>query len=599
MAVTKTNFINYARCKRYVALDELKKDKLSKCISYEEYKKEEESSELNELLSEMYDDDITDQDNSELLVMLPYYKEIELLAGKKVFELFGGKTIYALDTKCQKSFTFDENGCRYLCYVDIYNENDEVNIIEVKATTSKKYLELNAGDEMFYKDDMGIYHLKEECFDEKKIKEQNSKINKLLDKYDPCGKYIYDVAVQRMIIEGNLKYDKFTSKKINYYLATLNHEYIFDGTYENAKPKYTNDIICLFDVTNITEYLQRKVLNDKLVINKYISLMDKSACNLGEYCEYKRKSKCKFTKICMSHIPKYNSSLSYMNNGFGFKDECGNIHKGLDLINEGYINMLDVPLSWIKNKNHIIEREALITHKPYIDKEKIKLALNNIKYPIYHLDFETFPCPLPRFKGEKCYTQSPFQFSLHIERYPGVCDKEKDHYEFLSTDMDKDERYDLVKKLCEYIKPDGTLFAQNVSFERSRLKELANTFKEYKNTLLKICDTAYDLLYVVKGNSKFYESMGYDKKSAKVVNFYDERLSGSYSIKKTLPVFSDLKYDDMDVKNGTEALVTYARFKHMDSVEFKSMYNALLEYCKQDTWAMVVILDKIRKIVNK
>lgn len=55
----------------------------------------------------------------------------------------------------------------------------------------------------------------------------------------------------------------------------------------------------------------------------------------------------------------------------------------------------------------------------------------------------------------------------------------------------------------------------------------------------------------------------------------------------------------MDVKNGTEALVTYARFKHMDSVEFKSMYNALLEYCKQDTWAMVVILDKIRKIVNK
>ena len=57
--------------------------------------------------------------------------------------------------------------------------------------------------------------------------------------------------------------------------------------------------------------------------------------------------------------------------------------------------------------------------------------------------------------------------------------------------------------------------------------------------------------------------------------------------------------DYLAVKNGTEALVTYARFKHMDSVEFKSMYNALLEYCKQDTWAMVVILDKIRKIVNK
>ena len=303
---------------------------------------------------------------------------------------------------------------------------------------------------------------------------------------------------------------KFTSKKINYYLATLNHEYIFDGTYENAKPKYTNDIICLFDVTNITEYLQRKVLNDKLVINKYISLMDKSACNLGEYCEYKRKSKCKFTKICMRHIPKYNSSLSYMNNGFGFKDECGNIHKGLDLINEGYINMLDVPLSWIKNKNHIIEREALITHKPYIDKEKIKLALNNIKYPIYHLDFETFPCPLPRFRGEKCYIQSPFQFSLHIERTPGVCDKEKDHFEFLSSDPTKDEREELVKKLCEYINPDGTLFAQNVGFEKGRIKELSQIFPEYKDKLLKIHATGSDLLYIVRGKPDFYKEMGYD-----------------------------------------------------------------------------------------
>jgi hypothetical protein len=183
------------------------------------------------------------------------------------------------------------------------------------------------------------------------------------------------------------------------------------------------------------------------------------------------------------------------------------------------------------------------------------------------LDFETFPCPLPRFKGEKCYTQSPFQFSLHIEREPGNCDKDKDHYEFLAADFNSDMREELVKKLCEYIDVDngGTLFAQNVSFEKGRIKELAEVFPEYKNKLLKMVDMASDLLYIVRNNPPFYEALGYDKEDAKKVNYYHEKLSGSYSIKKTLPVLGDLKYDDLDVKNGTEALVTYATFPSLST----------------------------------
>ena len=402
-----------------------------------------------------------------------------------------------------------------------------------------------------------------------------------------------------MIIEGDLIKTHFTNKKINYYLAVLNHEYVFDGKYENNKPVYTDDIIRIFDFTKITEEYQSKISFDKEEIKHFLFDMDASPVNLGSHCEQKRPAKCKFCKICMKHIPKYNSSLNYMNNGFGFKDENGCVHKGLDLINEGYIKMLDVPESWIKNENHFIQRNALITNEPYINKEKIELALKNIKYPIYHLDFETFPCPLPRFRGEKCYIQSPFQFSLHIERTPGVCDKEKDHFEFLSSDPTKDEREELVKKLCEYINPDGTLFAQNVGFEKGRIKELSQIFPEYKDKLLKIHATGSDLLYIVRGKPDFYKEMGYDDVEAKKVNYYHKNLSGSYSIKKTLPVFSDLKYDDLDVKNGTQALVTYAMFSSMTKDELDFKYHSLLEYCKQDTWAMVVILDKIRELIKQ
>jgi hypothetical protein len=109
-------------------------------------------------------------------------------------------------------------------------------------------------------------------------------------------------------------------------------------------------------------------------------------------------------------------------------------------------------------------------------------------------------------------------------------------------------------------------------------------------------DMASDLLYIVRNNSKFYEELGFDKEEARLVNYYHELLSGSYSIKKTLPVFSNLSYKDLDVQNGTEALVTYASFPKMTKEEFNLKYNSLIEYCKQDTWAMVIILDKLRKI---
>ena len=622
MALTKTNFINYSRCRRYVALSEVKKERLNADVSYDEYKEEELESEIKDIVGEMYsiDEDGNEIDNidvedPQLKVMMPYYKRIEILAGEKVKNLFGGTTICSLDTRTQESFDFDEDGIKYLCYVDVYNElEDTINIIEVKATTSNKYLSLEAGYRstkkehhdkysIFYKDKRGIFHLKEDMpgwnmKDEMPEEAYRVKRNKLLDRYDSCGKYVYDLAVQRMIIEGDLKYHHFTDKKINYFLAVLNHEYIFDGTYKDGNAMYSDDIINIFDFTNITKELLERVYFDKKEINSFLKDMNLSPCNLGEFCEHKKPSKCKFCKICMKNIPKYNSSLSYMNNGFGFKDEDGVIHKGLDLINEGYINMLDIPESWIKNENHFIQRDALVSGVPYINKEKIRLALNNIKYPIYHLDFETFPCPLPRFRGEKCYQQSPFQFSLHIEKTPGICDKEKDHFEFLSKDPTKDERRELVEKLVEYIKPDGTLFAQNVSFEKGRIKELGEIFPEYKEKLMEIHKTASDLLYIVRGNPEFYKSLNYDEIEAKKVNFYDSHLSGSYSIKKTLPVFSDLKYDDLDVKNGTEALVTYAMFKDMNKDELELKYNSLLEYCKQDTWAMVVILDKIRHMVE-
>ncbi len=624
MAITKTDFINYTRCRRYVALEELKKERLDADLTYEEYKEKEKQEQLEEILGSIFETteegeeiDHTVVVNRQLEAMLPYYKTVEMESGKLVAQQFGGRTIYAEKTKEQVSYEFSHNGIRYLCYVDIYNEQEDcINIIEVKATTSKKYEELMAGLEKRGGEKFPIFHKKDNIFrlkgeipgypleTEMTYENYEEKKNKLLDRYG-IGKYIHDIAVQRMIIEGEYKENpKGMKKEIHYYLAVLNSKYIFDGTYEDQKPVYNtdsngNDLIIFFQVDGITKEYQKYVLAERESLERYILNMDVSKVPLGESCGMKTYNECKFFKpICGKCIPPKNSSLNYIRNGHGFVKEDGTRIKGLELINEGYIKMLDVPESWIQKKNHQIQRECLENHTVYINREKIKAGIESIKYPIYHFDFETMPCPVPRFKGEWPYIQSPFEFSLHIESAPGVCDKQKDNIIFLAETMN-DEREELIKTMLKYMDPDkGTLFAQNVGFEKSRIKELAIMFPEYREPLLKLRDRGFDLLWIINNNKELYKSLGFDAEDCETMNYYNEKLSGSFSIKKTLPVFSDLSYANLVVKNGTEAIVEYANYNNMSKEELALKKEALRIYCQQDTWAMVEILDALRKLVE-
>ncbi len=626
MAITKTNFINYTRCPRYAALDEVRREKLDADISYQDYKAEEMEDQLKELLGNMFEDesyehDLTKKENKQVEALMPFYKQVEIEAGKLVNIYFQGKSVYAEETQNQESFEFNQNGIKYLCYVDIYNEKDDkVNIIEVKATTSNKYLKLESRHKkadkypiFYFNKKENTYYLKDEIpgyplEDEMPIENYEKQRNKLFDRYSDVGKYVFDLAIQRYIVEGEYResHNEKALKNIRYYLAVLNHEYVFDGTYKDGEAVYQkdadgNELIVFFNLTKVTEEYQKIIKMEAEKLERYLFNLDSSKTPLGIWCERKKMKECPFlAAVCGKDIPAKNSSLNYLNNGFGFKDELGRTIKGLDLINEGYLNMLDIPEEWIKNPKHHIQRDALRFGKPYIDYEKIAAGIKQIEYPIYHLDFETMPCPLPRFKGEKPYMQSPFEFSLHIETEPGKCDKEKDNYIFLAKTNTQDEREELVKMLIKYIDGDkGTLFAQNVAFEKGRIKELASIFPEYKEKLMKIYNRGFDLMWLVNTKTEFYEDLGFDAERSALPNYYNKDLSGSYSIKKTLPVFSDLSYANLEVKNGTEAIVAYANYHKMSKEEYNLMYQALITYCQQDTWAMVVILDALRKLCQE
>jgi hypothetical protein len=618
MAITKTDFIEFSRCPRYVALNRVNKDRLDADVSYEDYKKREYQIALEELLASMFDEnengEVTDcinVTNRQLEAMMDYYKKVEEEAGKLIVKMFPGTTIYAKETKNQESFDCSYRGLKFLCYVDIYNESQgKINIIEVKATTSKKYVNLQGGypkQEKYsiFKKEKNIHVLKGEIKDYPLEEEMpwnvyESLKAKLLNRFG-IGSYIYDLAVQRFIIEQEYisSHNETSLPNINYYLAVLNADYIFDGTYEKEEAIYKpdqngNELITLFDMNELTKDLQPSILKDADFIYKSLKDSNAAPCPLGDYCQFKKQTSCKFFKsICGASIPQKNSSLHYLHNGQGFKDEEGEKHKGLQLINEGYLDLLDIPESWIHNENHRIQRNCYQNNEIYINYEKIKKGIEQLEYPIYHLDFETFPCPVPRFKGEKPFTQSPFEFSLHIETSPGKCDFKKDNVIFLAESA-KDEREELIKTLLSAINPyKGTLFAQNVAFEKSRIKELAEIFIEYQKPLMALYHRGFDLLWLVNNNQKMYEELGFQE-DVKTVNYYHKNLSGSYSIKKTLPIFSSLTYENLEVKNGTEAIIEYANYHKMSKEELLLKQEALRIYCRQDTWAMVEILKSLR-----
>ena len=107
-------------------------------------------------------------------------------------------------------------------------------------------------------------------------------------------------------------------------------------------------------------------------------------------------------------------------------------------------------------------------------------------------------------------------------------------------------------------------------------------------------------MYVLKGNKALFEGYNSTIGDQYLANpnytYYHNDLHGSFSIKKVLPIFTNLSYKNLVVKNGTEAIVTYGMLPTLTEKEYNEKYLALRVYCRQDTWAMVEILRGLRKM---
>ena len=82
---------------------------------------------------------------------------------------------------------------------------------------------------------------------------------------------------------------------------------------------------------------------------------------------------------------------------------------------------------------------------------------------------------------------------------------------------------------------------------------------------------------------------------------YHPAFGGSFSLKHVLPaLIPGMTYEGMDVANGTDAGVAWESLVRggLDSGERDRSTKALLDYCGQDTLAMIRLVERLRRAAD-
>jgi hypothetical protein len=204
----------------------------------------------------------------------------------------------------------------------------------------------------------------------------------------------------------------------------------------------------------------------------------------------------------------------------------------------------------------------------------LKTALETVRYPVHHLDFETFMPAVPKYPRTRPYQAIPVQWSDHIETEDGHVL----HHEFLSLEPN-DPREELAVTLLDSLGREGSICVYS-GYERAVLEQLAEAVPALRPDIERVIARLWDLLDVIKNH------------------YYHPGFQGSFSIKTVLPaVVPAFGYEDLEVRDGQMAAQAYERmvFVETDWVEKMRLRDALLRYCARDTLAMLELRKALRR----
>ena len=369
--------------------------------------------------------------------------------------------------------------------------------------------------------------------------------------------YTRDIAYQKWLLEQcGVKVD-------GTYLVRLNKFYVRGNEL---------DIKQLFHVKNMDALVANELPKVQTNVAQAVKVLEGGEPDVKVAIQCHEPYNCAFFDYCTGHLAEPNVFNLYRMN---FKVKC-------KLYNEGKISYEDVRYEKLSEIQRL-QVETAINDTQLVSAEDIRAFLPRLTFPLYFLDFETMQCAVPQYVGTRPYQQIPFQYSLHwIEQEGG----ELKHTAFLGNGKD-DPRRALAEQLCHDIPRDVCVTAYNMGFERGRIQELAVAFSDLREHLMAIHANFIDLI------EPFRKKM-----------VYLPDMDGSFSIKSVLPALfpndPELDYHNLDERcqNGGDAMTIFPKIKDMPPAEAAASREALLRYCELDTWAMVKVWQKLKKVAE-
>ncbi len=412
----------------------------------------------------------------------------------------------------------------------------------------------------------------------------------------------------------------------------------FVHEYSSSKEKYINElrekgILSLKEVTEQVKEIEDEIRN---AAKEFIEIL-----NNDLHCEVPISKDC---KDCEFYVAG-DSNCGFFECWKDAKEypSIFDMYYGTQIVGEdAYFNEL---IQEGKNDFNFIEEDRLVTAKGEVGtramrqriqlentlqknewfSDEFKLELMSHNYPLHFIDFETYTGAVPFYKGMRPYELIAFQWSCHTIEKPGAAPV---HKEWIHVEQGI-PNFAFADSLMQHIGTKGTVFMW-ATHENTVLRRIYYQMEEYgyKNSKLEEW-----LKGIVKNKELGWEGRLVDMNAMTLKHYFHPEMKGKTSIKKVLPaiwnnneymhlipwfkeysgftadaevmdpydmLFKDYR-EEIDEENyagveqvqgGTAAMRAYRNIlfnKNYTAAQKQELKSRLLNYCRLDTMAMVII----------
>jgi hypothetical protein len=359
--------------------------------------------------------------------------------------------------------------------------------------------------------------------------------------------YEYDIAFQAVVIEEAMGIKVKTCTIVH-----LNTQYVRDEKL---------DIGALFKMVDVTEKVMvLKPTVRKLITEMNTGIKDKMPTVIpGLQCH--EPYDCPYLPECLyKQLPDHSV----------FDIRNLSMKKKYELFWEGMIDVEELPNHYNIKPHQLLQINAMIQNKTVIDADAIHKFLKPYSLPFIFMDFETVSYGVPMYPNTGVYEKIPCQFSVQI-----MWDKDDvEVFNYIGDGMRDPREEFLIILLSVTDLGNAPIFVYHSPFEISILKKLSSWFPDKADKINQRIARIVDLAIPFR---EMY--------------FYAPSMKGSWSIKSVLPaIMPSLSYDHLTIKNGAMASQGYAKLKDLKGRAYTKLQKALMKYCEQDTFALIVIL---------